>query len=101
MNAEAAKEIERIKEKILPVLHKYGIIHAGLFGSVVRGETAPDSDIDVLVELPENNRFSLLDYAGIQVEIEELLGKKVDLIQYRLIKSALKEIILNEEVRIL
>ncbi len=101
MNTETVKEIEKIKERILPVLHKYEITHAGLFGSVVRGERAPTSDIDILVELPENNQLSLLDYAGIQVEIEEALGKKIDLVQYRLIKSALKKIILNEEVRIL
>jgi predicted nucleotidyltransferase len=44
-------EMERIKAIILPILRGYGVSRAGLFGSCVRGEMTPDSDIDILVEI--------------------------------------------------
>jgi hypothetical protein len=57
------------------------------------------SDIDILVEL--NRNLSLLDVIGIQQELEDALGRKVDLVEYAAIKPLLKEQILAQEVRIL
>lgn len=91
--------VEEIKKKILPVLKKYGVKRAGLFGSVVRGEAREDSDIDILVEI--EGRMSLLDFAGLKLELEESLGKKVDLGEYSAIKPIIREQILSEEVAIL
>ncbi|MBI2560451.1 MAG: nucleotidyltransferase family protein [Planctomycetes bacterium] len=92
--------IEEIKDKILPILKKYGIKRAGLFGSFVRGEAREDSDIDILVEI-ENDNISLLDFVGIQLELEEVLERKVDLGEYSTIKPMIKEQILREEVVVL
>lgn len=91
--------IEEIKEKILPVLQRYGVKRAALFGSCVRGEMKEDSDIDILVEIEED--ISLLDFVGLKQEIEEEIGKRVDLVEYNTIKPILKERILNEQVVIL
>ena len=91
--------VEEIKRKILPVLKKYGVTKAGIFGSVVRGEAREDSDIDILVEI--EGRMSLLDFAGLKLELEETLGKPVDLGEYSTIKPIIKEQILSEEVPIL
>lgn len=93
-------DIEEIKDKILPILKKYGVKRAGLFGSFVRGEAREDSDIDILVEIEDDN-MSLLDFVGIQLELEEVLGRKVDLGEYSTIKPMIKEQILKEEVVIL
>jgi len=90
--------IAQIKEKILPVLQNHPISRAGIFGSYARGEETLDSDIDILVEL--TTTISLLDYAGIKIELEDTLGKTVDLLQYKMIRPILKEEILSEEVRI-
>lgn len=92
--------IDDVKKKILPVLKKYEIKKAGVFGSVIRGETREDSDIDILVELG-NDDMSLLDFVGIKLELEEVLGRKVDLVEYATIKPLLKERILEEEIPIL
>lgn len=92
-------DIEGIKQKILPILEPYGVKRIGLFGSFVRGEIKEDSDIDILVEIEKD--ISLLDFIGIKLEIEEVLGRKVDLVEYDTIKPILKERILNEQVRIL
>ena len=91
--------IEEIKRKILPILKKYGVTRAGIFGSVVRGEARKDSDIDILVKI--ESRMSLLDFAGLKLELEEALGRKVDLGEYSVIKPIIKEQILKEEVAIL
>ena len=93
------RTIEEIKQKILPILEKYNIKKAGLFGSFVRGEMREDSDIDILVEIRDD--ISLLDFVGIKLEIEEALGKKVDLVEYSTIKPLLRERIIKEQVGIL
>jgi hypothetical protein len=92
-------DIEEIKRKALPILEKYGVSRAGVFGSVVRGEDTADSDIDILVEI--ERRMSLLDFAGLKVELEEALGREVDLGEYAALKEIIKNDILSEEVAIL
>ncbi|MFH0797021.1 MAG: nucleotidyltransferase family protein [Candidatus Omnitrophota bacterium] len=96
MNKE---KVEEIKKRIIPILRRYNVRRAGIFGSVVRGEEIEKSDIDVLVEIKE--RMSLLDFAGLKLELEEALGKKVDLGEYSTIKPIIKEQILSEEMAIL
>lgn len=58
------------------------VLKAWLFGSYARGEQTPDSDIDILVVFDEENgrKVSLLRHIGIALGLEDLLGKKVDLI---------------------
>ncbi len=92
-------DLKEIKNKILPILRSYGAKRAGLFGSYVRGEIREDSDIDILVEIEKD--FSLLDFVGIKLEIEEVLGREVDLVEYNTIKPLLRERILKEQVVIL
>ena len=93
------RSIEKTKEKILPVLKIHSVKRAGIFGSYSRGDFKKNSDIDLLVEIKK--RISLLDFIGLKLELEEVLGKKVDLVEYTAIKPILKEKILNEEIRIL
>ena len=93
------RDIEEIKQKISPILKRYGIKKAGLFGSVARGGMKEDSDIDMLVEI--ENPISLLDFIKIKLEIEKTLGREVDLVEYDTIKPLLKKRILNEEIRII
>ncbi|MEW6172706.1 MAG: nucleotidyltransferase family protein [Bacillota bacterium] len=94
-----AKEIKDIKQKTLPILRRYGVKKAGLFGSFARGEMREGSDIDLLVEIEKD--ISLLDFVGLKLEIEEALGRKVDLVEYCTIKPFLREKILSEQVRLL
>ncbi len=90
---------EDIKQKILPILQRYGVKKIGLFGSFIRGEMREDSDVDILVEIEKD--ISLLDFVGLKIEIEEALGEKVDLVEYNTIKPLLRERILKEQVVIL
>lgn len=65
---------------------------------MVRGEMRRDSDIDILVQLDKD--LSLLDVIGIQQELEDALGRSVDLVEYDSIKERIKSRILAEEIRI-
>jgi len=78
--SEQEKVIKELKAKIVPVLKKYGVVRAGLFGSVVRGEAKMKSDIDILVEFEKGK--SLLDLLGLKIELEEMLKGQVDVITY-------------------
>ena len=58
------------------------VLKAWLFGSYARGEQTPDSDVDILVVFDQENgrKVSLLRHIGIALGLQDLLGKKVDLI---------------------
>ena len=86
--------LEHIKSQIKPILKKYGIKKAGIFGSSARGESVVN-DLDMLVKI--DTKISLLGFIGIQQELEDKLGMKVDLVEYEAIKSTLRDDILREE----
>ena len=92
------KEIEKIKSKIIKILKGYNIKKAGIFGSYATGMQKKSSDIDIIIEPAKNMGFK---FFGLQLELQDKLKKKVDLITYKSIHPLLKERILNEEVRIL
>ena len=94
-----SEEIKTIKAQILPILKQAGVLRSSIFGSLARGEADATSDVDILVELPEN--ASLLDLVGLQLDLESALGKKVDLVEYDSIKPALKKNILSAQVQLL
>src|ERR687894_960065 len=71
-------EIEFDPDRIAAVCRRHGIVRLSLFGSILRDDFGPDSDIDVLVEF-DGPSPSLLDLGGMQVELTEMLGRFVDL----------------------
>lgn len=87
-----------LKEAILPILKKYNVSRAGLFGSYVKNKNTSESDIDILIELGEE--ISLLEFVRIKLALEDKLNKKVDLVECQGIKPRIKDTILAEEVRI-
>lgn len=87
--------IQSIRKKIIPILKSQRVTKAALFGSVVRGELKKGSDIDLLVSLPRDK--TLLDLVGLKLDLEEKLGRKVDVLTYGGLNPRLKDIILNEQ----
>jgi len=92
-------KIEDIKDTLIKVLKKYKVKRAALFGSIVRGEVTEDSDIDLVIEF--EGKRSLLDLVRLKLELQELLGREVDVITYRSIHPLLRERILSEQQVIL
>lgn len=71
------QELRRRKGEILPILERYRARRPRVFGSVARERETLDSDIDVLVDLPDD--LTLFDIAQLQVDLEDLLRRRVDL----------------------
>lgn len=70
--------LEEKREEILSIASEHGACEMRVFGSVVRGEFDRESDVDFLVELEPGR--SLLDLGGLQMDLEALLGCRVDVV---------------------
>ena len=92
------KNLRELKPKIIKILRKNKVKKAGIFGSYSRGEERKNSDIDILIEPPKGIGFG---FVRIAIELEDALGKKVDLVSYGGISHLLKNQILNQEIRII
>lgn len=91
-------KLNEIKSKIRKILKRHGVVRAGIFGSYARGEQKKASDIDVLVKTAKPMGF---DFVGIKFDLEDALGKNVDLVSYQALHKLLRKQILSEEVRII
>ncbi len=98
-------ELENIKQKIASrkdyLKDTYGVEEIGIFGSFARGDNTEKSDVDIAVELNHTKvPVGLFEFARMQFYLEDLLGKKVDLITKRGIKPLIRERILSQLIRI-
>lgn len=98
MSKHKSKEIDEIKEKARPVLKKYGVTEASVFGSYVHGSPDQDSDIDIAVKIESN--LSLLDFVGLKQELEEVLERSVDVVEYAEMKPRISKHIQENKVPI-
>ncbi len=80
-------------------LEQAGLVRLSLFGSTVRGDRRPDSDIDLLAAFDETRRLSLLDVAGIEIRLSELLGQTVELVEEGMLKPRVQKSVEAEAVR--
>lgn len=85
-----AKAIDTLRQAE-PDLRSRGVLHAGLFGSVARGENGPSSDIDVLVDLDPDARLTVFDYVGIREYIASLFDTPVDVVDREGLKPHLRQ----------
>lgn len=81
-------QIELPREKIAEFCKKWKIREFSFFGSVLRDDFRPDSDIDVLVTFEEDARHTLFDLVHMQDELKQIFGRDVDLVSRRGIESS-------------
>jgi predicted nucleotidyltransferase len=72
-------KVEIPKEEIAEFCRRHHICKLALFGSVLSDDFRPDSDVDILVEFEPGHTVGLLRMAGLELELSEILGRKVDL----------------------
>lgn len=82
------------------LFEKYGVTEIGVFGSYVRGEQSPDSDIDILIELERPPRIDLLDLVNMEYYLSDLLGVKADVAIKKNLRKRIGKRILSEVVSI-
>jgi uncharacterized protein len=71
------------QKKIAEFCQRWKIVEFALFGSVLRADFRPDSDVDVLVTFAPDSSWTLFDHVDMQDELRHLLGRKVDLVSRR------------------
>ena len=79
MNGQPRIPIDR--ERIGEFCHKWRVIEFSLFGSVLRDDFRPDSDVDVLVRLHPDHGLSLFDWVDMIEELKQMFGREVDLVE--------------------
>ena len=79
-------------------LRAKGVLHAAIFGSLARGDSRPDSDVDIMVDLDPGRRLGLFDFTSIKQDLEDLLQVNVDLAQAEALKRLIKEQAMSEKV---
>jgi len=94
------KELEQLKAKVAPIFIRNGAVSVLVFGSYARGEASKNSDIDFLVTI-KNPKMGLLEFVGMKQEIENVLQRKVDIVEIGALKPNLKKYVTKDLVKIL
>jgi predicted nucleotidyltransferase len=90
MTRTTRTQIEKVlpREALVPLFERWKVQEIALFGSVLRDDFRPESDIDLLVTFRPDADWSLLDHVRMQQELETLLGREVDLVSRRAIERS-------------
>ena len=91
---KAEKLVKDKRDDIISIVAKHGALNPRIFGSVARGETDAESDIDLLVKMDKNR--SLLDLSALVLDLQDLLGIKVDVVSEDWLYWLLRRRILRE-----
>lgn len=93
---EMEQLLKEERENVLRIAAKHGVSSVRVFGSMARGEGGPESDVDLLVEVdgPTTPWFP----GGLVAELEELLGRRVDVVEPDAIRESLRQRVLEEAV---
>ena len=88
--------IREKREAIVRIAARHGATQVRLIGSVARGDARPDSDVDLLVTWSEGT--SLLDQAALMLDLESLLGRKVDIASDGWVKPSIRESVYRDAI---
>jgi hypothetical protein len=90
------EELRSRRDEILRIATRYGAGHVRVFGSVARGEADERSDVDFLVDLEKGR--SLLDLGGLLMDLQDLLGRRVDVVTEKGLRERIRNRVLGEAV---
>lgn len=94
---------DQLRRKILSLereIKERGVASIAMFGSAVRGDTHPDSDVDLLIDIEPGFRFSLIDLVDLKLFLEEHLGQEVDVAIREGLDPAVRENVRRDEERV-
>ncbi len=87
---------EQTRKQIAELCKKNKVRELSLFGSRVRGDFTDSSDFDLLVEFQPDSGISLFEFSRMQIDLEDLLGTKVDLVPKSGLKPLIRDSVLSE-----
>lgn len=86
--------VRQKRNEILRIAERHGAYNVRVFGSVARGEAGPDSDVDLLIDAGE--KVSPWFPGGLKLDLEELLGRRVDVVTEKALRPELRQYVLRE-----
>jgi uncharacterized protein len=95
MNRHYVIETLRVHES---ALRESGIVHLSVFGSVARGDASRHSDVDLVAELDQSKRYTLVSLGRLESEISDMLGAKVDLSASDWLKEPVRKRVMTEAI---
>ena len=81
-------------------LRARGVTRLALFGSLARGEAGPDSDVDVVVDIDDGRKFSIIDHSSPRVLLRDIIGKETDVVVRSRLRPGFREGIANESLTV-
>ncbi len=91
--------LDQAKDTIVRVLQEHGVVRAAVFGSVAREESQEESDLDLVIEFQGDK--TLLDLVAVKLDLEDVLGRRVDVLTYSALHPLLRQRVVKEQVVIL
>jgi predicted nucleotidyltransferase len=88
LSGPVGRRLRARRQDVIAAAAAHGVTNLRVFGSVARGEDRPDSDVDLLAELPPG--MSLFGLGRVQAELETILGVRVDLVPASDLKAAIR-----------
>lgn len=92
-------DLKKYQQLILPVLNRYSIKRASIFGSAAKGNMNVDSDVDLLIEADKG--FTIFKMLEMEEEISDLISRKVDLVEFSALKASIRDEVLLSAIQIL
>ncbi len=91
------EQLRQLKDPLNNLAHQYGASHLRVFGSVVRGEETPESDVDFLVELPRGYDL-FLQRLPLTQQLADLLRRRIDLVPEHELSPHIRQQVLREAI---
>ncbi|MFD6393074.1 nucleotidyltransferase family protein, partial [Nocardia sp. NPDC060259] len=91
-----AIDFDALMPQLRALCEKYDVVELSVFGSVARGSDGPDSDVDLLYLLKPDTQIGL-EFFGFQEELEELLGRRVDVVPKKYLQFLILDAVLEYE----
>jgi len=92
---DSIAELRGVKDEIAAICQRHGVQKLSLFGSALQQTLRQDSDFDFLVEFKPGAQVGLIEFGRLQLELETLLNRKVDLVSSSGLKPFVKERVLQ------
>ena len=89
------------KERIAHFCKKWKIVRIAFFGSILRDDFRPDSDVDVMVAFKPNSQWSLFDVVDMKLELEEMFKRDVDIVEDGTVRNPIKRRCIYENMEVI